>query len=81
MSYSIMFWSDWGESPKLEKGGMNGDLSSRKIIVNNDIIWPNGLTVDFESRRLFWADGKHYSISSVNFDGMNRVKVYRKFII
>lgn len=70
-----MFWSDWGENPKLERAGMNGDQTTRRIIVDKEILWPNGLTVDYESKKLFWADGKCYSISAVDFDGSNRVKV------
>jgi hypothetical protein len=43
---SIMFWTDWGEVPKIERAGMNGDPSTRKVIVHENIFWPNGLAVD-----------------------------------
>lgn len=75
---SIMFWSDWGESPKLERAGMDGDQFSRKVIVDKDILWPNGLTVDYERKKIFWADGKRFSISAVDFDGSNRVEVRKR---
>ena len=51
-SDGLMFWSDWGHYPKIEVCGMNGDLATRKVIVDNDIVWPNGITLDFETRRL-----------------------------
>ena len=75
-----MFWSDWGDKPKIERAGMDGDEATRKVIVDTDIEWPNGLTIDYESRILFWADGKHSFISSVDFNGHNRVKVNFYFI-
>lgn len=53
-----MFWTDWGEVPKIERAGMNGDLSSRKIIVSENIYWPNGLTIDFNTKNIYWVDGK-----------------------
>ena len=70
-----MFWTDWGKTPKIERAGMNGDPFTRKVVVyDNDIFWPNGLTVDFEERRIFWADAKRSSLSSSNFDGTDRKK-------
>lgn len=53
-----MFWTDWGEVPKIERAGMNGDLSTRKIIVDDKIFWPNGLTIDFNTKHIYWVDGK-----------------------
>lgn len=58
----LMFWTDWGELPKIERAGMNGDASTRKVIVNTNIFWPNGLTVDFDHRRLYWLDGRLHFI-------------------
>ena len=37
-----MFWTDWGEKPKIERAGMQGSHRSRHIIVTKDIVWPNG---------------------------------------
>nr|XP_045620165.1 low-density lipoprotein receptor-related protein 6-like [Procambarus clarkii] len=71
----LMFWSDWGENPKIEKAGMNGDSSTRQVIVQDEIFWPNGLTVDYEQRVIYWADAKLNYIASVDFDGKRRTKV------
>ncbi len=30
----VMFWSDWGEVPKIERASMNGDPASRRIIID-----------------------------------------------
>nr|AVT42511.1 Wnt co-receptor arrow [Lithobius atkinsoni] len=73
----LLFWTDWGEGPKLERAGMDGDVSTRSVIVNKDIFWPNGLTVDYETRRIYWADAKLNFISSINFDGSGRQTVIK----
>lgn len=53
-----MFWTDWGESPKIEKAGMDGNEETRSVIVEDNIHWPNGLTLDYEDQKLYWADAK-----------------------
>ncbi len=29
----LLFWTDWGETPKIESAGMNGDLESRRVLI------------------------------------------------
>lgn len=50
-----MYWSDWGEHAKIEAASMDG--SNRQTILSTNLIWPNGLSLDFEKNRLYWADG------------------------
>jgi len=67
-----MFWTDWGENPKIERAGMNGDPKSRSTIVPDRIKWPNGITIDYEERRLYWVDASLSYIHSSNLDGTDR---------
>ncbi|KAK3739393.1 hypothetical protein QZH41_018445 [Actinostola sp. cb2023] len=67
-----MFWSDWGESPKIERCGMNGDPTTRLAIITTNIQWPNALTVDYRSDKIIWADAKVHTIESANLDGSHR---------
>lgn len=53
-SNRFMYWTDWGENAKLERSGMDG--SDRTVLINNNLGWPNGLTVDKASSQLLWAD-------------------------
>lgn len=69
----LMFWTDWGERPKIERSSMDGDPSSRQVIIDTNIIWPNGLTVDFTTNNIFWADAKLVKFERADFDGGNRV--------
>lgn len=68
-----LFWSDWDEQyPKIERVSMDGDNASRKIIVDQNIAWPNGLTLDLESKLLYWIDAKLKYIARVDWNGNNR---------
>lgn len=69
-----MFWTDAGLSPKLESSWMDG--SRRKLIINEKLGYPTGLTIDYESdQRLYWCDSKLNTIESSNSDGTNRVTI------
>ena len=48
-----MYWSDWGQSPRIERAGMDG--SHREAIVAFDVKWPNGLTLDLARKRVYWV--------------------------
>lgn len=70
VSFRYMYWTDWGETPRIERAGM--DSSMRKIIVDSDIYWPNGLTIDLDEQKLYWADAKLSFIHRANLDGSFR---------
>jgi low density lipoprotein receptor-related protein 5/6 len=67
-----MYWTDWGEMPKIERAGMNGAPLTRSIIIKDNIYWPNGLTLDYQDSKIFWADAKLSFIHSCSFDGSDR---------
>jgi hypothetical protein len=50
---SLLFWSDWGEAPKIERSNLDG--SNRHIIVASHLGWPNGLTIDYVAGQLYWV--------------------------
>lgn len=72
---SIFFWTDWGDVPKIERAGMNGDPSTRSVVVSEDIFWPNGLTIDYDKELVYWADGRLKFISVMDYYGRNRKKI------
>ena len=67
-----MFWTDWGETPKIEKCGMNGDPDTRVVLIGTNILWPNALAIDYTIDRIWWADAKLHTIESSNLNGGNR---------
>lgn len=66
----LIFWTDWGTTPKIERAGMDGGL--RMVLANSSLFWPNGLTVDYAAERLYWADAKYHVIECANLDGSHR---------
>lgn len=69
----VMFWTDWGENPRIERVGMDG--SQRKVIISTKIYWPNGLTLDIATQRIYFADSKLDYIDFCDYDGNGRQQV------
>ena len=75
-----MYWTDFGDYPKIERGSMDGNQLHRTTIIQNNIYWPNCLTVDYEESRIYWVDAKLKYIHSCNMDGSYRRVVLSKNI-
>lgn len=58
MLFRNLFWTDWGNNPKIEKAGMDGDPATRRVIVADQIGWANGMAIDYTLKRLYWADAR-----------------------
>lgn len=67
-----MYWIDCGETPKIERAGMDGTHAHRSVIIKENIHWPNGLTLDYEDSQIYWTDAKNAFIHSCKFDGSDR---------
>jgi len=65
-----MYWTDWGRAAKIERSGMDG--SERQVLVCDDVVWPNSVTVDYESEKLFWTDAGLQHIETSRLDGTGR---------
>ncbi|CAG9563555.1 unnamed protein product [Danaus chrysippus] len=68
-----LYWSDWGESPNIERAALDG--SQRRIIVNHDLGFPNGITIDYKDRRLYWTDALKDRIDTSDLNGQHRVQL------
>ena len=62
--------------PRIERCGMNGDLSTRRVLVDSDIVWPNGLTLDYAEQKLYWLEAKLGYIAVVDWEGNNRKTIF-----
>ena len=69
----VLFWTDWGDHPRIERVNMDG--SGRTAIITSKIYWPNGLTLDLPTRRVYFADSKVDYIDFCNYDGTGRRQV------
>lgn len=77
VSYSYMYWTDWGRTPKIERARLDG--TERKVFINNGIQFPNGLALDESEQKLYWAgkDANQYGIiEAVSLDGLNRTVIF-----
>lgn len=74
----LLFWTDWGDVPKIERASMDGDPSTREVIVSDNIYWPNGLTMDYERELIYWVDGKLCFIAVMDYQGRNRRTIVGK---
>ena len=73
-----MFWSDWGEIPRVSRAGMDG--SNQTSIVSTFITWPNGLTLDYQENRVYWIDARHNYIASADYNGDSRRMAYTQAV-
>ncbi|KAF0300268.1 Prolow-density lipoprotein receptor-related protein 1 [Amphibalanus amphitrite] len=71
----ILMWTDWDEErPRIEAASMAG--GQRRVVYEADAsaagAWPNGLSLDYEARRVYWADAKLDSVQTIRYDGTDR---------
>lgn len=58
--------------------GMDG--KNITVLVNQDLEWPNSLSIDYPNNRLYWIDTKQKVIESIKLDGTDR-RVHLIFLI
>ncbi|XP_023814493.1 low-density lipoprotein receptor-related protein 1B [Oryzias latipes] len=63
----LMFWTEVGNSAKIERAGMDG--SQRKVVVNSSLKWPGDIAVDIISERIYWTEETLKAIGSATLDG------------
>lgn len=71
--HGYLFWTDWfTNSPRIERSGMDGNPSTRTVVVSEHLGWPNALAIDYTLQRIFWADAKLKTVESSTYDGTDR---------
>lgn len=68
-----LYWSDWGGTPTIERSHLDG--SQIKKILDQDLGFPNGLTIDYKDRRLYWTDALKNRIDTADLNGQHRVQL------
>lgn len=70
-------WSDVSPMQgRIYSASMNG--SNLKLFVNDDVHWPAGLSVNYETNRLYWCDQHKQTVESVDLKGKNRLVEIRE---
>lgn len=68
-----MFWSDWGDSPRIERASMDG--TNRTVIVSTQLGEPYGVTIDYGFQRVYWTDNDEDRIEFSDYSGNERTIV------
>ena len=69
-NFSLLFWTDCGEIPKIERSSLSG--TDRQVIVRSALNRPKSITVDLHQDRLLWTDYEDGTVNSVNLLGQSR---------
>lgn len=69
-TYRWLYWTDWGNVPKIEKSSMDG--RNRTVLHSANLIQPSGLTLDHTAQLLYWTDRREGKLESSGLDGSNR---------
>jgi low density lipoprotein receptor-related protein 5/6 len=71
-SDGLMYWSSWGPVPLIEQAGMDG---GNRQIFTSQVGRANGLTIDYDTQRLYWTDLDGMSISYAYLKRASSTKV------
>jgi low-density lipoprotein receptor-related protein 1 (alpha-2-macroglobulin receptor) len=76
---SKMYWTDWSGSGKgfIRFAGMDGSNPDPDILVQKELLWPNGLTLDYKKNQLYWCDAFLDKIERINIDGSERTLIFK----
>ncbi|PIK59538.1 putative low-density lipoprotein receptor-related protein 2 [Apostichopus japonicus] len=71
-----MYWTDWGNTTMISKATLSGD--GVNPLVESDLVFPNGLAIDYASRTLYWVDANPSGsrVESFSLDGSNRRRLF-----
>ncbi|CAH1640882.1 unnamed protein product [Spodoptera littoralis] len=75
-----LFWSDWEQAaPRIERASLAG--RARRVLVRADVLgdgaWPNGISLDYRARRVYWVDARSDSIHCADYEGADHRVVLR----
>lgn len=70
--FRYVYWSDWGNYSRIERGAMDGSSAVRRILVDTDLGWVNGMVLDYTLDRLYWVDARLNRIETIKLDGTDR---------
>ncbi len=75
----FVFFTSWNLHAFIGRVGMNGDPETfvriHSTVKGHEVAWPNALTIDFFTDRIWWADAHLDYIAYADFNGNNVHKV------
>ncbi|GFY45676.1 low-density lipoprotein receptor-related protein 1 [Trichonephila inaurata madagascariensis] len=79
----MMYWSDWTTEMQISDQKAGGkiksaymDGSNSKVFLTENLQWPNGLSIDYVEKKLYFCDAYHNRLERISLDGSNREVLY-----
>ncbi|XP_077987906.1 low-density lipoprotein receptor-related protein 5-like [Glandiceps talaboti] len=79
-----LFWTDWGSNAKVEMASLSGEnrITLVSESVHGQVIGlPNGLTVDYDSNSLYWADSSNDNLYCIHLKDVNGTVASNQIIV
>lgn len=67
-----LYFTSWHLQAYIAKMGMDGSNFTRILTWEDDIAWPNALTIDYFTARIYWADAHLDYIAFADLEGRHR---------
>lgn len=67
-----LYFTSWHLQAYIAKMGMDGSNFTRILTWEDDIAWPNALTIDYFADRIYWADAHLDYIAFADLEGKHR---------
>lgn len=67
-----LYFTSWHLQAYIAKMGMDGSNFTRILTWEDDIAWPNALTIDYFTDRIYWADAHLDYIAFADLEGRHR---------
>lgn len=74
INFRKIYWSDWGNISKIESSDLDGE--NRVVIRDHDLKWPNGITLDYQARKLYWVDASYKVVDSYDLSKKQFQRIY-----
>jgi hypothetical protein len=77
----LMYWSQWESVVQVSVLDINTPATIQRawmdgthieVLVRQNLHWPNGLTIDYAGKKMYWCDVHLGRIERINLDGTNR---------
>ncbi|XP_058238194.1 low-density lipoprotein receptor-related protein 1B-like isoform X2 [Hemibagrus wyckioides] len=62
----FLVWTETGQSPKISRSRLDG--SERTVLVNSELVWPSGVSIDYQENKLYWCDTHTHRIERIDLD-------------
>lgn len=70
-----LFWTDWSfTKPSISRSNLDG-TDIRELFTKPQVIWPNGVTIDYIAERVYWVDASRDYIGSCDLQGKSFMKI------